>query len=224
MRILVIEDDHGLASALRRGLGCEGYAVDCVDDGQRAAVRVEMHRDDYDLLILDIMLPGLSGIEVCRRLRDRGVALPILMLTARDATEDKVEGLDAGADDYLVKPFAFAELLARVRTLLRRPQDILPPRLVVGDLTLDPASRRVWRRSDEIPLTAKEFALLELFVRNAGQVLTREQILSHVWDFDFDSFSNVVDVHVKNLRKKVDRGYRTRLIGTVRGVGYRLEA
>jgi DNA-binding response OmpR family regulator len=145
------------------------------------------------------------------------------MLTAKDATEDKVAGLDAGADDYLVKPFAFAELLARIRTLLRRPQDVLPARLVVGDLTLDPVSRRVWRRADEIPLTVKEFALLELFMRNAGDVLTREQILGHLWDFTFDSFSNVVDVHVKNLRKKIDRGSRNRLLTTVRGVGYQLK-
>jgi DNA-binding response OmpR family regulator len=223
MRILIVEDDRPLAAALKRGLSCEGYAVDCLGDGPSAATRAEMHRDDFDLVILDVMLPGMNGVDLCRRLRDRGVSLPVLMLTAKDATEDKVAGLDAGADDYLVKPFAFAELLARIRTLLRRPQDVLPARLVVGDLTLDPVSRRVWRRADEIPLTVKEFALLELFMRNAGDVLTREQILGHLWDFTFDSFSNVVDVHVKNLRKKIDRGSRNRLLTTVRGVGYQLK-
>jgi len=224
MRLLVVEDDAGLAGALQRGLSYEGYAVDCVGDGCQAATQAEVHRGDYDLVILDLMLPGLSGLEVCRRLRDRQVSLPILVLTARDATEDKVDALDAGADDYLVKPFAFAELLARIRTLLRRPPDLLPPRLVVRDLTLDPATRRVWRRDTEIALTTKEFALLELFMRNAGQVLEREQILAHLWDIGFDSFSNVVDVHVKNLRKKLDRGRQERLLVTVRGVGYQLKA
>jgi DNA-binding response OmpR family regulator len=224
MRILLAEDDRPLAAALRQGLEYEGYAVDSLADGNTAAARAEMHQDDYDLILLDIMLPGLDGLRVCRRLRARGVSLPVLMLTARDATEDKVAGLDSGADDYLVKPFAFEELVARIRSLLRRPKQTLPPRLVVKDLSLDPVSRRVWRGSREIRLTTKEFALLELFMRNAGSVLTREQILGHVWDYTFDSFSNVVDAHMKNLRKKIDSGRRDKLLETIRGVGYQLRA
>jgi DNA-binding response OmpR family regulator len=224
MRILLAEDDRHLAAALKQGLEFEGYAVDSVVDGGAAAARAEMHQDDYDLVLLDVMLPGMDGLRVCRRLRARGVPVPVLMLTAKDATEDKVAGLDSGADDYLVKPFAFEELVARIRTLLRRPKQALPPQLVVNDLSLDPVSHRVWRRGREIRLTSKEFALLEFFMRNAGSVLTREQILGHLWDFSFDSFSNVVDAHVKNLRKKVDRGERDKLLQTVRGIGYELRA
>ena len=222
MRILIIEDEQRLAAVLKRGLERAGYAVDCAFDGPHGAALAEMHHEDYDLLILDVMLPGIDGMAVCRRLRERRVMLPVLMLTARGAVGDKVAGLDAGADDYVVKPFAFAELLARIRTLLRRPPESLPSRLEVGDLALDPASRTVWRAGREVALTGKEFALLELFMRNAGAVLTREQIVGHLWDYDFDTFSNVIDVHIKNLRKKLDRGRAEQLLVTVRGVGYEL--
>ena len=222
MRLIVVEDEQKLARALQRGLEREGYAVDVIADGAQALARLRVNHDDYDLAMLDVMLPGVDGLSVCRQLRADGIALPILMLTARDSTADKVAGLDSGADDYLVKPFAFEELVARIRTLLRRPPQVLPPRLEVGDLALEPHSRLVTRGGREITLTTKEFALLEYFMRNAGEVLTREQIISHAWDFDYDGFSNVIDVHVKNLRAKIDvRGSR-KLFHTVRGVGYAL--
>jgi len=220
MRLLVVEDEEKLARTLQRGLEREGYAVDVVLDGAQALIRLGVNHEDYDLAVLDVMLPGVDGLSVCRRLRAEGVALPILMLTARDATADKVAGLDSGADDYLVKPFAFEELLARIRTLLRRPPQVLPLLLRVGDLALEPHTRLVTRGGREIALTTKEFALLEYFMRNAGEVLTREQIISHAWDFEFDGFSNVVDVHVKNLRAKIDAKGGAKLFHTVRGVGY----
>jgi DNA-binding response OmpR family regulator len=220
MRLLVVEDEEKLALTLQRGLKREGYAVDVILDGAEALTRIQVHHEDYDLAVLDVMLPGVDGLSICRRLRAAGVGLPILMLTARDATADKVAGLDSGADDYLVKPFAFEELVARIRTLLRRPPQALPPRLQVGDLALEPHSRQVTRGGREIALTTKEFSLLEYFMRNAGEVLTREQIVSHAWDFDFDGFSNVVDVHVSNLRAKIDAKGSPKLFHTVRGVGY----
>ena len=220
MRLLVVEDEEKLARTLQRGLEREGYAVDVLLDGREALARLQLNHEDYDLVLLDVMLPGVDGLRICRRLRAAGVALPILMLTARDATVDKVAGLDSGADDYLVKPFAFAELLARIRTLLRRPPQVLPPRLEVGDLALEPHTRLVTRGGREISLTTKEFALLDYFMRNAGEVLTREQIMTHAWDFEFDGFSNVVDVHVKNLRAKIDAKGSPKLFHTVRGVGY----
>ena len=220
MRLLVVEDEEKLARTLQRGLEREGYAVDVLLDGAQALIRLGVNHEDYDLAVLDVMLPGVDGLSVCRRLRAEGVALPILMLTARDATADKVAGLDSGADDYLVKPFAFEELLARIRTLLRRPPQVLPLLLRVGDLALEPHTRLVTRGGREIALTTKEFALLEYFMRNAGEVLTREQIISHAWDFEFDGFSNVVDVHVKNLRAKIDAKGSAKLFHTVRGVGY----
>jgi two-component system copper resistance phosphate regulon response regulator CusR len=220
MRLLIVEDEEKLARTLQRGLEREGYAVDVVLDGAQALTRLRVNHEDYDLAVLDVMLPGVDGMSFCRQLRADGVAVPILMLTARDATADKVAGLDSGADDYLVKPFAFEELLARIRTLLRRPPQVLPPRLQVGDLVLEPVSRLVTRGGREVALTTKEFALLEYFMRNAEEVLTREQIMSHAWDFDFDGFSNVVDVHVKNLRAKIDTKGSPKLFHTVRGVGY----
>jgi DNA-binding response OmpR family regulator len=197
--------------------------VDCLFDGASGQRRIEIHHEDYDLVILDIMLPEKDGIEVCRDIRSQNINLPILMLTARDSTEDKITGLDSGADDYIVKPFAFKELLARIRALLRRPTSAVPPELKAGDLVLDSSTRRVYRGGKEIPLTSKEFGLLEYLMLNAGQVLQRDQILSHLWDFDFDSFSNVVDVHIKNLRNKLDRGRQEVTIETVRGVGYRFK-
>jgi len=211
-----------MAAVLRRGLEREGYAVATVGDGTQAADRVQMSRDEYDLIILDVMLPGMNGFDLCLAMRRAGIAIPVLMLTARDSVQDKVRGLDSGADDYLAKPFDFDELFARVRTLLRRPDQALPPQLTVGDLTLDPVRRTVTRGGRQILLTTRQFTLLEFFMRNPSQVLTREQILTHVWDAEFDSFSNVIHVHVKNLRKRLGHGRGT--LETIRGVGYRLSA
>jgi two-component system, OmpR family, response regulator len=224
MRLLVVEDAEKLARALKRGLEKEGYAVDTLGDGRLAQTRLRSRHDEYDLVLLDVMLPGLDGFALCRDLRDRGLTVPVLMLTARDSTDDKVTGLDAGADDYLVKPFAFEELLARVRTLLRRPRHALPATLVAGDLVLDPVARVVRRSGEQLELTTKEFALLELLMRHRGEVLSRERILDHVWDDEFDASSNVVDVHLKNLRRKIDPPGGPSPLQTVRGVGYRLRA
>ena len=220
MRILVVEDAEKLARSLRRGLEAEGYAVDLVFDGLTARRRIIAREEAYDLVVLDVMLPGVDGFTICREVRARGATMPILLLTAKDTTGDKVTGLDSGADDYLVKPFAFEELLARIRTLLRRPANALPTELVVGDVVLDPASRTARRGDEQIDLTTREFSLLELLLRHAGRVLSRDTILDHVWDESFDSFSNVVDVHVGNLRRKIDRPGEPSLIETVRGVGY----
>ncbi len=218
MRILVVEDEEKVASFIRKGLEEERYAVDVALDGEEGLELAELN--PYDLIVLDLMLPGLDGFRFIQRLRAQGVHTPILVLTARDSVGDKVKGLDLGADDYLTKPFAFAELLARIRALLRRGAPQAPPVLQVADLTLDPAARRVSRAGKPIELTAKEFALLEYFMRHAGRVLTRTMILEHVWDQSFDSYTNVVDVYVNYLRKKVDQGFEPRLIHTVRGVGY----
>ncbi|NOY44412.1 heavy metal response regulator transcription factor [Deferrisoma camini] len=218
MRILVVEDEEKVASFIRKGLEEERYAVDVALDGEEGLELAELN--PYDLIVLDLMLPGLDGFRFIQRLRAQGVHTPILVLTARDSVGDKVKGLDLGADDYLTKPFAFAELLARIRALLRRGAPQAPPVLQVADLTLDPAARRVTRAGKPIELTAKEFALLEYFMRHAGRVLTRTMILEHVWDQSFDSYTNVVDVYVNYLRKKVDQGFEPRLIHTVRGVGY----
>ncbi len=223
MKIILIEDEEKLAKTLKKGLEQEGYAVDCFFDGQTGQLQIEINHEDYDLVILDIMPPKIGGLEVCKNIRDQGISLPVLMLTAKDSMEDKVLGLNSGADDYLIKPFAFEELLARIRALLRRPNNLLPAVLEIKDLVLNPATKKVYRGSKEIPLTTKEFGLLEYFMRNAGQVLTREQILSRLWDFEYDSFSNVVDVHIKNLRKKVDHGNQEKLLQTVRGAGYGLK-
>ena len=219
MRILVVEDEVKMAGLLRRGLAEEGYAVDIARTGADALWAGT--ENPYDAVILDLMLPDTSGVDVCRTLRERGRWMPVLMLTARDAVADRVAGLDAGADDYLPKPFAFSELLARLRALLRRGAQERPPILRVGDLTLDPAARRVERSGTTIELTAKEFALLELFMRRAGEVLTRSRILEHVWDFAYEADSNVVDVYVRYLREKVDRPFGADSIETLRGAGYR---
>jgi len=220
MRLLVVEDAEKLARTLKRGLEREGYAVDTLGDGGAALNRLRSRHDEYDLVVLDVMLPGVDGYAICRDLRDRGLTVPVLMLTARDTTTDKVTGLDSGADDYLVKPFAFEELLARVRTLLRRPRAALPVVLSAGDLTLDPAARAVRRGDEPVELTGREFALLDFLLRHKGEVVSRERILDHVWDDEADAFSNVIDVHLKNLRRKVDRPGAPSLIETVRGVGY----
>jgi two-component system OmpR family response regulator len=220
VRILVVEDETRMAALVRRGLVGEGYAVDVTGNGEDAVWMAEAH--DYDAIVLDVMLPGPNGVETCRRLRSSGVWTPVLMLTARDAVEDRVSGLDAGADDYLTKPFSFAELLARLRALVRRGGVERPAELVVGDLRLDPAARRVRRGASEVSLSPKEFALLETFMRRPGQVLSRLQLLEHAWDFAYENRSNVVDVYVRYLREKVDRPFGASSIETVRGVGYRL--
>lgn len=222
MRILIIEDNTKLAASLQDGLKQEGFAVDCLFDGKSGEERIIMQGEEYDLAILDIMLPEQDGLSVCKKVRARGASLPIIMLTAKDALEDRVCGLDCGADDYLIKPFSFEELLARIRALMRRPKAILPEELAVGDLKLDIRNKKACRGGMEIKLSLKEFSLLEYLMRNPNQVLSREQILEHVWDFAFDSFSNVVDVHIKNLRKKIDYGHHTKILETIRGLGYRL--
>ena len=220
MRILVVEDEQKLAGLLERGLVEEGHAADVARTGEDAlwmAGSVE-----YDAIVLDLMLPGVNGVEVCRRLRESEVWSPVLMLTARDAVEDRVAGLDAGADDYLAKPFSFAELLARLRALVRRGPVERPAVLEVGGLRLDPAAHRVWRGDAEIALSAKEFALLETFMRRPGQVLSRYQLLEHAWDIAYENKSNVVDVYVRYLREKIDRPFGVETLETVRGTGYRL--
>lgn len=223
MRILIVEDEKKLALALKRGLERKGYAVDCAFDGEEGEFQIETGQEDYDLVILDIMLPKRDGIEICKNTRSKKISLPILMLTARDKTQDKILGLDCGADDYLVKPFSFEELLARIRALLRRPRELLPEELKVKDITLNCATRKVFKGGKEIPLTTKEFSLLEFLLRNINQVVNREQIIAHVWNYEFDSFSNIVDVHIKNLRKKLEDRGKEKLIETIRGVGYRLK-
>ena len=220
MRVLIVEDELKMARLVRRGLVEEGHAADVARTGEHALWLAEAH--PYDAIVLDVMLPGLSGFETCRRLRHAGVWSPVLMLTARDAVEDRVAGLDAGADDYLTKPFSFAELLARLRALARRGGVERPTELVVGELRLDPATRRVWRDEAEIALSPKEFALLETFMRRPGQVLSRLQLLEHAWDFAYENRSNVIDVYVRYLREKVDRPFGTSSLETVRGAGYRL--
>ena len=220
MRILVVEDEEKMAGLIRRGLQEEGMAVDVAERGEDALWMAGS--TEFDAIILDLMLPGIDGFETCRRLRDDGVWAPILMLTARDAVEDRVAGLDHGADDYLLKPFSFAELLARLRALVRRGQGERPAVLEVGDLRLDPATHRVSRDGTEISLSAKEFALLEVFMRHPGEAISRFQLLEHAWDYDYENRSNVVDVYVRYLREKIDRPFGTKSIETVRGVGYRL--
>jgi two-component system OmpR family response regulator len=219
-RILVVEDELKMASLLRRGLLEEGHAVDIARTGDDALWMAGA--TEYDAVVLDLMLPGIDGIEVCRLLRERELWAPVLMLTARDAVEDRVAGLDAGADDYLPKPFSFAELLARLRALVRRGAAERPSVLEVGDLRLDPATHRVWRGDREIRLSGKEFALLETFMRRPGQVLSRYQLLEHGWDYGYENRSNVVDVYVRYLREKIDRPFGRASLETVRGVGYRL--
>ena len=222
MRLLVVEDEKKVASFIKKGLQEEGYAVDLASDGKTG---LTMGLDGvHDLIILDINLPRMDGLSVLQELRKRKVTTPVLLLTVRAAIEDKVIGLDTGADDYLTKPFAFQELLARVRALLRRRAEAESPLLQVADLTLDPATRFVSRGDEQIELTAKEFALLAYFMRNPGRVLTRTMIAEHVWDYDFDPMTNVIDVYVNYLRKKIEAGGEPKLIHTVRGVGYVMKA
>ena len=221
MRILVIDDEKKVASFIQRGLKEKHYAVDVAKDADDALMLAEV--SSYDLIILDIMMPDKDGLTICRELRRNKVATPILMLTARDGVRDKVRGLDVGADDYLTKPFAFEELLARVRALLRRDSKEKNTILKVADLELNQLNREVKRQGKPITLTGKEYALLEYFMLNANNVITRTMISEHVWDEDFDSFTNVIDVYVKHLRDKIDKDFPTALIQTIRGVGYTLK-
>jgi two-component system, OmpR family, response regulator len=222
MRVLIVEDDVRMAAAIRRGFQAEGIVADVATDGERALWMAGASK--FDAVVLDVMLPGIDGFETCRRLREDGVWAPIIMLTARDSIEDRVQGLDQGADDYLVKPFSLAELLARLRALARRGPVERPAVLKVGDLRLDPATQQAWRGDEEIPLSPKEFALMETFMRRPGEVLSRFQLLEHAWDYDYENRSNVVEVYVRYLRKKVDRPFGVRSLETVRGAGYRLRS
>jgi two-component system, OmpR family, response regulator len=220
MRILIVEDEAKMAGLLQRGLTREGMAVDVVGSGEDALPRAQA--TEYDAIVLDLMLPGLDGLEVCQRLRGAGVWSPILMLTARDGVRDRVAGLDRGADDYLTKPFSYAELLARLRALFRRGGTQRSAELRVGELRLDPAARRTWRGETEIDLSAKEFAVLETFMRRPGEVLSRFALLEHAWDYEYENRSNVVDSFVRFLRRKIDKPFGVESIETVRGAGYRL--
>jgi heavy metal response regulator len=221
MRMLLVEDERNVAAFIRKGLEEEFYAVDVAEDGAEGFLMATSN--EYDLMILDIMLPGMNGIELCKRLREKGLKAPILMLTAIDSVNSKVEGLESGADDYLTKPFAFSELLARIRALLRRTSDSVSE-LSLDDLRMDLLSRRVFREDKEVILTPKEFSLLEYLLRNKGRVLSRTQIIENIWGYTFDPNSNVVDVHIKFLREKIDSSFEKKLIHTVRGAGYLLKA
>ena len=220
MRVLLVEDEPRMANVICRSLAKEGLAADVTSTGESSVWMAQAV--EYDAIVLDVMLPDRSGFEVCRTLRERGVWAPVLMLTARDAVADRVEGLDSGADDYLVKPFAFAELLARLRALARRGDSERPAVLVVGDLRLDPATREVTRGSETVALSAKEFSLLETFMRRPGEVLSRFHLLEHAWDFAYENRSNVIDVYVRRLRRKIDEPFGRESLETVRGAGYRL--
>ncbi len=222
MRTLVVEDDPKLGPLLQRGLSEQGGVADLAARGEDALWLAKAH--NYDAIVLDVMLPGLDGFETCARLREDGVWTPVLLLTARDAVDDRIQGLDAGADDYLTKPFALAELRARLRAIVRRGAPERPTTLVVGDLKLDPATQRVWRGETEIRLSAKEFALLELFMRRPGEVLSRYALLEHAWDMAYENRSNVVTVHLRRLREKIDRPFGRTSLETVRGAGYRLRS
>jgi two-component system OmpR family response regulator len=220
IRVLIVEDHAKMAGLIQRGLRKEAMSADIAAKGEDALWMAEA--TEYDAIVLDVMLPGVDGFEVCRRLRDEGVWTPILMLTARDAVRDRVAGLDVGADDYLIKPFSYAELLARLRALVRRGPVERPAELTVGDLRLDPARRLVWRGDAEIELSPKEFSLLETFMRRPGEVLSRFQLLEHAWDYEYENRSNVVDSYIRFLRRKVDRPFGVESLETVRGAGYRL--
>jgi len=222
VKILVVEDNEKLAENLKQGLVQEGYAVDVIGDGLLAERRILINNDEYDLIVLDRMLPGKDGESVCLSWRESGIVIPILMLTALDTTDNKVEGLNAGADDYLAKPFAFKELLARIRALLRRPKQTFPDILELRDISINTTSRTVTYKSKPLVLTLKEFMVLEYLMRNAGKVVTRDELYSHAWDFADSSFSNTVDVHIKNLRKKIHDN--AKIIQTVRGIGYKMVA
>lgn len=221
MRILIVEDQENLAHLIKDGLESEGMAADCIYDGENALTRIIMSSDDYDLIILDVMLPKRNGIEICESARKSKVTTPIIMLTAKDGNSDVINGLNAGADDYLIKPFSFQVLLARIHAILRRPKEALPNEIKIRNINLNSTEKRVFLNNKEIHLTLKEFSLLEYFMRHPKQVLNREQIINNIWDFAFDSFSNVIDVHITNLRRKLE-DKNGRIIESVRGIGYRL--
>ena len=221
MKILVVEDNKKLAENLKQGLVQEGYSVDLIEDGVIAQDRISMNRDEYDIVVLDRMLPSKDGVSVCKYWRENGVVIPVLMLTALDTTDDKVTGLDAGADDYLAKPFAFKELLARINALLRRPKQLFPNILKTGFIEINTTTRDVFYKGKQLSLTLKEFMVLEYLMRNVNKVITRDELYSHAWDFADSSFSNTVDVHIKNLRKKIHDN--SKIIQTIRGIGYKME-
>ena len=221
MRILIAEDDRKVAGFLKKGLKEEQYAVDVCYDGEEALFQAQVNQ--YDLIILDVMLPKKNGFSICKEIREEGNLTPILMLTARDQLEDKVKGLQEGADDYLTKPFAFEELLARIQALLRRTQNYKTKILKVGELELDPVSRKITREGKPITLTGKEYALLEYLMRNKGRVITQSMIIDHVWDMNYDGLSNVVNVYINHLREKIDKGFSQKYIHTIRGVGYKVD-
>ena len=221
MRVLVVEDERRLASIIKRGLIEEGYAVDTVYDGEEAQYMAET--TTYDVIVLDIMLPKKDGIAVCKDLRTKKINTPILMLTARDSVEDRVKGLDSGADDYVIKPFAFSELLARIRALLRRESLSKTPKIQVGDLLLDTLTREAWRGERKIDLTTKEYSILEYFMSHPNMVITRTMLEENAWDYEYDSMSNIIDVYIRRLRRKIDGEAEDSLIQTVRGAGYRLK-
>lgn len=220
MRILIVEDEKKIAELIKRGLKEEGYASDIASDGQGGLFLATTNQ--YDVIILDIMLPKIDGIVLCERLREKKITAPIIMVTAKDAVSDKVKGLDSGADDYITKPFVFEELLARVRALLRKRDAHTATKLQVGDLVLDLLAHKVTRQDKEILLTAKEYALLEYLMRNAGSVVTRTMVSEHVWDINFDTDTNIIDVYINYLRRKIDDGFKKALIHTIRGRGYTL--
>jgi two-component system OmpR family response regulator len=221
VRVLIVEDEAKMARLIRQGLRDEGIAADVAGNGEEA-LQMATEQPHYDVMILDLMLPGIDGFEVCRRLREKEIWTPVLILTARDAIPDRVKGLDSGGDDYLVKPFAYEELLARLRALVRRGPLERPTQLEVGDLRLDPATHKAWRGNEQIDLSAKEFAILETFMRRPGVVLTRDELLQHAWDYDHGARSNVVDSYVRLVRNKIDRPFGLESIETLRGAGYRL--
>ncbi|MEK7079944.1 MAG: response regulator transcription factor [Patescibacteria group bacterium] len=222
MRILIVEDEVKLAEGLKRGLEAKGFAVDWIEESEKARTRILLYRNEYDLILLDLMLPGIGGAEITKEVRAEGVTTPIIILTARDETDYKIELLNMGADDYLSKPFSFDELVARMNAVLRRPEQSVATQLSVRDIELDPTRRTVQKAGKDVALTLKEYSLLEFFLRHPNEALTRETIMDHVWSFDFPGFSNVLDVHMKNLRKKLDTYENEPLFETVRGVGYRL--
>ena len=221
MRILIVEDDKKVAGFLKKGLKEEHYAVDVCYDGEEALFQSQVNQ--YDLMILDVMLPKKNGFAICKQIREEGNLTPILMLTAKDQLEDKIKGLQEGADDYLTKPFAFEELLARIKALLRRSQDYKTKTMKVGSLELDPVSRKVTRENKPLSLTGKEYALLEYLMRNKGRIITQTMIIDHVWDMNFDGLSNVVNVYINHLREKIDKGFTPKYIHTIRGVGYKID-
>lgn len=225
MRILIVEDEVKLGEALKKGLEMRGFTADYLEDSEKALTRIKLYRNEYDLILLDLMMPGVDGAQICREARAEGVTTPIIMLTARDETDIKVKLLDLGADDYVTKPYKMEEVIARINAILRRPESSLPSVLTVRDITLDPGKHIVTKGGEEVALTLKEFSLLEFFMRNPNEALKREAVLDHVWSFDFPAFSNVLDVHMKNLRKKLDDyGESDPLFETIRGIGYRLNA